>query len=446
MPTQDFRTYGITATGSVTARNVPNRLGEFKNVKDWGATGDGVTDDHSFIQNAVDALWQSTGNNRGTVYFPPGVYYVSQPILFQPPGGGEQQIAFVGVGPASKITGNFNGGVIQRLYVSGSGGTGPGSGPVLIEHLWINQDGEFDDTNPTNPVTITAGSHCIFITGKNCTMVRDVLCTTKKHGIGITNSQGWSVYGCSVICTGSTSTRWGIHSSANGTVTACEVDGFTSGIRYSNIGGTCSGCRITNNDIGYEGGPYGSVPSAINQFLNNFLVTSNYFENNGTAFYWSLSASSIGCLIAANSIVGGPDAHYGFRSTAEQPTRGVLMGNTISGDFSIAAITTPSQTAGNCESYIGVSATNSGAGAAWAEEQSNEVYSNVYINSNFTGHAIRKVFAGLPSGSNGNRRLGATYSILDANTAVWGNPVTGGGSTNHVKVRWNGSAWTVVGK
>ena len=41
------------------------------NVREFGATGDGVTLDHEFINEAIDSCSQSGG---GTVYFPPGTY------------------------------------------------------------------------------------------------------------------------------------------------------------------------------------------------------------------------------------------------------------------------------------------------------------------------------------------------------------------------------------
>lgn len=46
-------------------------------VTAFGATGDGVTDDIDAIQLAVDSLT----NNGGTVYFPPGTYSISRPIV-----------------------------------------------------------------------------------------------------------------------------------------------------------------------------------------------------------------------------------------------------------------------------------------------------------------------------------------------------------------------------
>jgi hypothetical protein len=56
-----------------------NPLG-VKNVKSFGATGDGITDDSAAIQAAVN--WTS-GANRGVIYFPAGSYYVgTTPITF----------------------------------------------------------------------------------------------------------------------------------------------------------------------------------------------------------------------------------------------------------------------------------------------------------------------------------------------------------------------------
>lgn len=40
---------------------------------------------------------------------------------------------------------------------------------------------------------------------------------------------------------------------------------------------------------------------------------------------------------------------------------------------------------------------------------------------------------------------GMEYNIIDSNTATWGATAAGGGS-NHVKLRYNGTNWTVVGK
>lgn len=83
-------------------------LGWF-NVKDYGATGDGTTDDTSSIQDAIDACMTGEG---GTVYFPPGIYqldgalqststYNAQLIIPQVTSahGKAKAIRFLGSGP-----------------------------------------------------------------------------------------------------------------------------------------------------------------------------------------------------------------------------------------------------------------------------------------------------------------------------------------------------------
>ena len=56
-------------TGAV-ARTLPDKLSDFVSVKDFGAVGDGVTDDTTFVQNALDAGVK--------LYVPEGTYIVDQ--------------------------------------------------------------------------------------------------------------------------------------------------------------------------------------------------------------------------------------------------------------------------------------------------------------------------------------------------------------------------------
>lgn len=65
-------TGAVTATGSTTGRTLTDRFADVVNVKDFGAVGDGVTDDTAAIQAAV--------NTNKTVYFPEGTYKTNTTI------------------------------------------------------------------------------------------------------------------------------------------------------------------------------------------------------------------------------------------------------------------------------------------------------------------------------------------------------------------------------
>lgn len=63
----------VTATGSTTARTLANRFADVVNVMDFGAVGDGATDDTVAIQAAINAM----GSNGSVLFFPAGEYYLN---------------------------------------------------------------------------------------------------------------------------------------------------------------------------------------------------------------------------------------------------------------------------------------------------------------------------------------------------------------------------------
>jgi hypothetical protein len=62
---------GVAASGTALVRPLSARLAEEANVRDFGATGDGTTDDSAAFAAAISAV---TARDGGTIYVPPGIY------------------------------------------------------------------------------------------------------------------------------------------------------------------------------------------------------------------------------------------------------------------------------------------------------------------------------------------------------------------------------------
>ena len=91
---------GSHLASSQLPSSVVNATQLFANVKDYGAKGDGTTDDTTAIANAIAAVQPSqivTIGTTGTVFFPAGVYITSPlPAL-------SEQVSLVGIGPGTTI-------------------------------------------------------------------------------------------------------------------------------------------------------------------------------------------------------------------------------------------------------------------------------------------------------------------------------------------------------
>lgn len=112
-------TYGGMFTNQVPT-TVANRLSQYISVKDFGAQGDGVTDDTAAIQNAIDygkTLVQGRFYSGTTIFFPQGTYIVSSTIVLEESASvtatsGEANMWLEGVSPYASIisapNANFN--------------------------------------------------------------------------------------------------------------------------------------------------------------------------------------------------------------------------------------------------------------------------------------------------------------------------------------------------
>ena len=104
-----FETPGVT-TGA--KRNLPDRLKDVVSVKDWGAVGDGVANDHDAIQQAIVHALESPG--KILVYIPAGTYYL-----------GSNASDITNMAPRLYIGGTIRGAGRTATILRGNFNTGP---------------------------------------------------------------------------------------------------------------------------------------------------------------------------------------------------------------------------------------------------------------------------------------------------------------------------------
>jgi hypothetical protein len=136
----------VLAEGSTTSRSLETRFAEMTNVKDFGAVGDGTTDDTTAINAAIASL----AGKGGTIYFPQGNYRITSTITLSGNSiwlQGEGAVAHNGVnasGVGTSIivdTGNLSGlivgdadhGGISRMTIQGPLGSARLTGGALVE-------------------------------------------------------------------------------------------------------------------------------------------------------------------------------------------------------------------------------------------------------------------------------------------------------------------------
>lgn len=77
----DYIGFQRSDPGAITTQSVQDKLRDIISVKDFGAKGDGIADDHAAIQAALDAATYSGSAGKGwAVYLPAGQYLISDTL------------------------------------------------------------------------------------------------------------------------------------------------------------------------------------------------------------------------------------------------------------------------------------------------------------------------------------------------------------------------------
>jgi polygalacturonase len=252
-------------------RTVHQKLQEFVSVKDFGATGDGTTDDSAAIQAAL---------NAGTaIYFPTGTYLISSTLNLP-----NKNMTLTGEGRLSKIIGSVS--------------------PLLA----------YDPTFNTN-------TPCIYdlsfeATGDNISI--------QMHGVWTAAGKvGPTIDGC-----------YFLNSSVTTTTAKCiSLSGvWTANITNNHFDGAGSGGAPTTGIGGY--GIFILLGSNVNTSVMGLNITNNKFLTIAYPYWGSPRTLSTGgriegISISTNSFIAGNVAITSNQALA------TLIGNNIISDFNV---------------------------------------------------------------------------------------------------------------
>lgn len=297
-----------------TARgSLQDKGGQVYNVRAYGATGDGTTDDSAAVLAAITA---ANGASGGIIYFPAGTYRINSQIVFPNDGATppkQKSIRLMGAGPSHSgqgVAAAPNGGTILDLRYSGSNGkiVTFGQGYLEIDHLTMQESGA---------TTVTP-----FIYTTNTTLhIHDV------EGFGYSGKTTTSCDQDFIVLGGTTTT---IDGTANapfqGYGTVIENNYMNRLRRFIYFRTYSNGIQVTNNTIWAQSGSNLANGAAIELDGLNDNSTGNYFAGNliemvGYPYGFRLTKAVQNTFVGNNlydATNGSPTlAYYRFESTAQ---------------------------------------------------------------------------------------------------------------------------------
>lgn len=351
-----FTAFQFNASGAnQSPRTLPARLSDIFDVLDYGADPTGATDSWSAIQSTFNA---SGNTDRGTIYFPPGTYTVSQRIPLLESASGFGSFRITGEGGLSIITGNF------ADYIMGMGATASGgsSGGHVIEKLTIintNANGGGVRMGLTQGGTIRD----LNITANRCinTFNSDSVIPSEGNWEG---SLEITTENCVCSPGSNVSGSIGIMAFANGGILNCSMIGFDQGLVTSGGEGAqmVKGCYFEQCGTGINPGAAPDGNRSVGEYAG---VSGCHFKNCSTAIFTGNSGEYTyeGILIeGTDGAFRGGNSQYGINIQSTTVGQTTFKGITIKGNYDIASVWIQGEEANatHCK-MIGVHATNGSA-------------------------------------------------------------------------------------
>jgi hypothetical protein len=417
-------------TGATTKRGLADWASDnFLNVKNFGAVGDGTTDDTTAIQACFDAAFGTAGSPHGVnsylnkrVYFPPGQYRAHDLLLTQVKGG-----TIFGCG-SSVSTIQHYGSISAGSTVLKTNG---------CENTRFQGLGFLGQSGPTATII------CI-----------DLDWTGTPSAVGLKNNSFYEI-GLGNCVGGVRIAESGLEGYGNYFQHVTAGNG-TYGFKQKSTGSnTFMICAPTENNAGGGGtisspvGPYGSgfwgVTGSmviINPGLAG-LQTDIKWESPGKLLLCGARSESINFLEITNGSALLLTCVYDLSASLSASWKRFV-------NMTSPAVVVMDGCLGAYDSRIIGTGTLYIRGGTQMRTGPDTPITN-YL-SGFSGQ-VRELmvtapfpFADRPT----NPAEGVEVVITDAHTATgaWGETVSnsGGVTVGHAKMRWNGSAWTLVGK
>jgi hypothetical protein len=294
----------------VSAQGSPSSPPAFAvNVRDFGARGDGTTDDAAAVLAAVAAL----PPGGGTVWFPPGTYMLGRAIRAQK---NNVVLAGAGWGTVLKLANNASHelrNVIEVYSVNG----------------WVIRDIQIDGNRANNPSYVYAwAQHAILIGVSTHITVERVYChDTRRNGIWIDASSSHCeilncyVDGVNVFDTADPNgSEGGIYCAAS----FCRIVGnrvtrWWKGIYVAGTDNLIEANRVTSIGLGQGDGngiELFNYPSPTGPFTHRSIVRGNHIED---IFHQGIQVGigSDGSIIEGNVILAS--------STTSTQSTGILV-------------------------------------------------------------------------------------------------------------------------
>lgn len=442
--------FTATGAGSGTgtaqlSRTVQVKLQENVSVKDFGAVGDGVTDDTAAIQAAIDAV---CNESLGTVFLPAGVYKITSTLTdyntVSATSNGKT-VRLVGVGSSevstdTPLTKIVTVGAIVGIQFNGNRSGGEN---FIIE----GDNGAFDGT-----------SHGIVVESSRSRWVNIV--STKHRGDGIKFRFGNVSHFESILCLSNRGN--GLNIDGTGYVTP-------AGVSRPNDANASTFITIDTRTNGLVG-----VRTGANSTFSNFFYNLTSQSNTGYGVQFNGDYNRVfGLYVEGNDVSSTPAYDINFSSTADNnnlfgvfsnytypadATNGVFLDSSTNKRNYVQPFTQSAQdifcntvtfgnTTGGVPGYVVFNGDN-GTTAAITLEGTSGTQSLVVtssgagkfgLNPDFIAYRVYTV-ATLPSAA--TLGAGAKAFVSDANATTFASVVAGGGA-NNIPVYSNGTNWRI---